>query len=268
MPHTASPPRAHPTRSAGPAEDFWPAGLGCRKASLLLLPRRRGGGHTQEGPFCPGLPLNPALPCVSGRPSLGGQPPALAAGCRRGHLGRRPEAAPALLGPRRPRFCVFVCFLPLLLRLPRTLRFSLPETGLSSRPALSRGERSAPPLAKLDQHASLTLEPGSGSAHRWTRHICEASALLITQCSQPGKASHPGPLAPQNHKGEPRCVQRQRPGAGLAPRFLLWSPRSPPAPLQMGPSLLLIRNLCACVQSSAHELPTHPNEEGLTHRQA
>ena len=135
----------------------------------------------QEGPSCPGLPLNPALPCVSGRPSLGVWPPALAAGCRGGHLGRRPEAAPTLLGPWRPRLCVFVCCLPMLLRLPWTLRFSLPEPGLSSHPALSRGERSAPPLAKLDQHASLTLEPGSGSAHRWTRHTCEASALLIIQ---------------------------------------------------------------------------------------
>lgn len=36
----------------------------------------------------------------------------------------------------------------------------------------------------------------------------------------------------------------------------------------MGPSLLLIRNLCACIQSRAGEPPAHPNKEGLTHGQA
>ena len=54
----------------------------------------------------------------------------------------------------------------------------------------------------------------------------------------------------------------------LALRFFLWSPQSPPAPLQVGPSLLLIRNLCACIQSRAGEPPAHPNKEGLSHGQA
>ena len=110
----------------------------------------------------------------------------------------------------------------------------------------------------------------SRSAHCWTRHTCEASAVLITLCSQPEKASHPGPLSPRPSKPWGKTQVRPETAAGgrAGPPLLPLEPPASTSPLQMGPSLLLIRNLCACIQSRAGELPAHPNKEGLTHGQA
>ena len=117
--------------------------LACRPGLRASFPspspqKAWGWAHARES-LLPGAPLKPTLLHV---PWGAGPLPWLLAADTGGHLGRRPEAAPTLLDPRRPCFCVFVCLLPQLLHLPRTLRFSLPEPGLSSCPVLSRGGHS------------------------------------------------------------------------------------------------------------------------------
>lgn len=195
------------------------------KLPFFFSPEGVGVGTRKRVPSARGSPEAHAPPR-----SLGGRPPALAAGCRHRRASQKEaRGGPHSAGPRRPRFCVFVCLLPQLLHLPRTLRFSSLARPLLLSSAQQRGAlgqfpaRSAPPLTKLDQHASLTLEPGLRSAHCWTRHTCAASALLITLCSQPEKASHPCSLSPRPSKPwgktqvHPETAARGRAGPPLLP---------------------------------------------------